>query len=63
MEDYRDYSTIFVKSISLEKDSDELDRVIRIHSEDKYILHSIVTRSDGGETEGYILVFDSTNVD
>ncbi|MFJ8263304.1 hypothetical protein ACIQ4I_15345 [Rummeliibacillus sp. NPDC094406] len=60
---YKSYSTCIVKSRGLKRDSDEIDRVIRVHSEDGYILHSIVPRISEGETEGYILTFDSTNVD
>ncbi|MGE7607662.1 hypothetical protein ACQKML_13725 [Peribacillus frigoritolerans] len=57
------YSTIYVESNGLRRDSNELDRVIRVHSEDNYILHSIVPRVYEGETEGYILIFDHTEVE
>lgn len=60
---YNDYSTIQVGSSSLEYDSKELDRVIRIYSEDGYTLHSVIPKIHNGETEEYILFFDSTNVD
>ncbi|MGG4506855.1 hypothetical protein ABEP00_17075 [Heyndrickxia sporothermodurans] len=60
---YKDYLTIHVKSNHLEQDSKDLDDVIRVHSEDGYILHSVIPRISDGETEGYILIFDSTNVD
>ncbi|MFB7303541.1 hypothetical protein [Heyndrickxia sporothermodurans] len=60
---YKDYSTIYVQSNSLKKDSEDIDHVIRVHSEDGYILHSVIPRICDSETEGYILIFDSTNVD
>lgn len=57
------YITKFIRTSGLENDSEELDRVIRIWSEDGAILHSIVPKVDDGSTEGYIIVLEITEVE
>ncbi|MEC1725868.1 hypothetical protein P9E34_14210 [Schinkia azotoformans] len=60
---YKDYSTEYINSNDIETDSKELDRVIKVHSEQGYILHSVIPKVCEGDTQGYILIFDCTNVD
>lgn len=57
------YKTIFVNSNGLKSDTEELDRVISVHSNNECVLHSVMPRVSEGRTEGYILIFDSTKVE
>lgn len=58
-----EYTTKFVRTSGLEIDAKELDRVIRIWTDDGAVLHSVIPKVDEGSTEGYIIVLEITDVE
>lgn len=61
--DYKDYKAIYIVANSGEQDAKDLDHAIRVYSEDGGLLHSITPRIEDGDTVGYVIVFDLTNVE
>jgi hypothetical protein len=59
----RRYKTLYIPARGETSDTEEIERVLQIWSEDEAILHSIVPRVYEGSTEGYIIVLDITEVD
>lgn len=57
------YLTKFIQAESLKTDAEEIDRVVRIWTEDGAVLHSVIPRINEGSTEGYIIVLEITEVE
>ena len=60
----KNYNVIPIgSSRNLEKDAEELARVIKVWTDDGAVLHSVIPRVYESETEGYLLIVDTTEVE